>query len=183
MGTARAREADTFSMHRRSHYGLVIGLLVFLIVGETAALHLFLWRHSHAAAFLLSASSISLALWLIRDALALRRHPLRVTDTGLVARVGLRWRTFVPYDAIRSVGPALGSAPSFALKALVLGSADVQILTTRPLEARDPLGRPRQFVARWLTVDEPAALIAALSALTNRHAVATALRQDEPAAT
>src|SRR5207244_1724760 len=70
-------DARTFSMHRRAHYGVIVGVFVFLIAGETALLHLLVAHLSRPAAWLMSVSSVWAALWLIGDAHAVRLQPLR----------------------------------------------------------------------------------------------------------
>src|SRR5262249_2312841 len=104
-----AEDAGTFSMHRRSHYGVVIGVFLFLLGSEAVATHVVVAHWSRGAAWLLSASSVWAALWLIGDAHALRLQPLRVTAEGLAVRVGIRWRTFVPHEALLDICLADGA--------------------------------------------------------------------------
>jgi hypothetical protein len=165
---APPEDARTFSMHRRSHYGVIVGVLIFLIIGESAALHLFVARLSQTAAWLLSASSIWGSLWLIGDAHALRLNPLQLSADGLIVNVGIRWRTFIPYRAIKTVALADGAARTpMTLRATVAGAADVQIVLHRPLQARGLFGRTREFDTLLLTVDRPEALVAALQPLVS----------------
>ncbi len=158
-------DARTFSMHRRCHQALVAGVVVFLILGEAAALHLLVARLSPVTAWVLSASSVWFALWLIGDAHAVRLQPLRLVADGLAVGVGIRWRAFVPYRAIASIEPA-GDAQrgSTTLAATVMRAADVRLVLSHPLEARGPFGRTRRFDALLLTVDRPDELIAAVRA-------------------
>jgi hypothetical protein len=165
-------DARTFSMHRRAHYSTVVGMFVFLIAVETLLLHVLVMHKSHVAAWLLSASSIWCALWLIGAAHSLRLEPLRFADDALVV-TGIRWRARVPYDAIvatTAVGLGDGATRKSAttLDATVLRRADVRLRLSRPLEARGLLGRTRRFDELVLTVDRPDELIAALDAARAR---------------
>jgi hypothetical protein len=160
-----AEDARTFSMHRRSHYSLIVGLLVLLISGESLALHLVLARVSHGAAWLATFSSAWAALWLIGDAHALRLHPLRLGELGLEVRVGIRWRTFIAYGEMSAV-ELVASPPRGpkTLAATVAGAADVRISTARPVRALGLFGRSRSFQQLLLSVDRPAELVDQLNA-------------------
>jgi hypothetical protein len=153
-------DARTFSMHRRAHSALTAGVFLFLMAAESALLHFVIARGSPLAAWLVTASSLWAAVWLIGDVHAMRLQPLRLTAGGLAANVGIRWRTLVPYDAIASVTRDEGGArtPS-TLAATVLRSADVRITLRRPLTARGLFGRTRRFDTLLLTVDRPDELI------------------------
>jgi hypothetical protein len=159
-----AEDARTFSMHRRSHYAAIVGLLVFLILGESVAVHLVLARLSHAAAWLATLSSLWASLWLVGDVHALRLHPLRLGELGLEVRVGIRWQAFIAYADMTAI--ELAASPPrgpTTLAATVAGAADVRITTARPLQARGLLGRRRRFEALLLSVDRPAELVAAMA--------------------
>jgi hypothetical protein len=164
-------DARRFSMHRRSHYAVIVAVLIFLIAVESFALHLAIAPLSRVAAWLLTASSAWGALWLVGDAQALRLERLRLTAAGLVVQIGIRWRTFVPYDALAEVALAAGAprGPT-TLRATVAGAADVRLVVARPLEARGLFGRRRRFDILLLTVDRPEALIAALASARSSSA-------------
>jgi hypothetical protein len=156
------REDDhTFSMHRRAHFSLLVGVFVFLVVGETAALHVLLARWSTTIAWLSTLSSLWLTLWLIGHAQATRLQPLRLRADGLEVAVGIRWRAFVPWRAVQSISAAAGEprAPG-TLRATVGAVADVRLVLKETLEARGLLGRVRRFDTLLLTVDRAEELIA-----------------------
>lgn len=164
-----AEDERTFSVHRRSHYGLVVGVLLFAIAGETAGLHVVLARVWPAVAWGATLLSAWGALWLVGDAHAVRLRPIRLTDTSLVVELGIRWRIVVPYDAIAAVAPAASPRRGpRTLAATVAGAADVHLTLSRPLEARGLLGRTRRCDELLLSADRPEALIAALAAATRR---------------
>jgi hypothetical protein len=157
-----AEDERTFSMHRRSHFGVLVGVFIFLMAGEGTALHVLLLRWSQAAAWISSGSTLWLALWLCGDAQALRLQPLRIGDDALEVLVGIRWRTRIPWSAVREVGLADGSpAGPGTLKATAAGAADVKLRLHHPLEAHGLFGRVRQFDALLLSVDRPAEFVAA----------------------
>jgi hypothetical protein len=156
-------DARTFSVHRRRPHAVLVGVLVFLMAVESTLLHVVVSRSAPAMAWVLSGSSLWLALWLVGDAHALRLQPLVLGADALEVRVGVRWRVRVPYAAIaRVVGPdepAVGAT----LPGTVMRAADLQIVLSRPLEARGALGRTRRFETLRLSVDRVEEFRAALA--------------------
>jgi hypothetical protein len=144
-------DEQTFSLRARQHATL-IGLFVFLIFGESALLHLIVSRWSPMWAWISTALSSWGALWLVGDAHALRTQPLRILDEGISLNLGVRWKIFVPKDAIASVGIP-DDRP--ALKATVLGRKDVLIRTNRKLIASGLFGRKKEFDALVISLDRP----------------------------
>jgi membrane protein YdbS with pleckstrin-like domain len=163
---ATPREDErTFTMHRRSHHALIVGVLLFCVAGETIGLHLVLAHWSSVGAWIATLLSVWGALWIVGDMHAVRLRPLRLAADGLVIELGIRWRTFVPYDAIRSVAAAASPRRGpRTLAATVVGAADVHVTLSRPLEARGILGRSKRFDEILLSADRPEVLIAALRA-------------------
>jgi hypothetical protein len=144
-------DEKTFSL-RAGQYATVIGLFVFLIAAETSILHLIVSRWSPLGAWITTGLSLWGALWLIGDAHALRMQPLRISDDGIAINLGVRWKIFIPKDAIASIG-----APdeTRALQATVLGRKDVLIRTHRKLTAIGLFGRKREFDALVISLDRP----------------------------
>lgn len=163
---ATPREDDrTFTLHRRSHYAVIVAVLLFAVAGETAGLHVILAQWSRVAAWIATLLSVWGALWILGDMHAVRLRPLRLADDGLVIELGIRWRAFVPYDAIHAV--AVAASPRRGprtLAATVVGAADVHVTLCRPLEARGLLGRTKRFDEVLLSADRPEAFIEALRA-------------------
>jgi hypothetical protein len=164
---APVEDAQTFSMHRRKHQAVLVGVFLFLIAIESLILHVMIARFSVGAAWVASASSLWLALWLLGDLHALRLHPLRLAPDGVIVQVGIRWRVFVPYREIAEVAPA-GDSRS-GLRATVGRGADVRIVTRRPLEARGLFGRTCLFDALLLTVDRPDAFVSEVASRSSRR--------------
>lgn len=160
-GWFRRAPRDGFAMHRRKHRAAIIALLVGMIAVETAGLHVVLAGWSAPLAWLSTASSAYLALWMIADLHVLRLAPLRVTPTAVLGAVGVRWRLDIPRDAIAAVTP-IDAVPTGALAAIV-GEPTVLLTLSRPIEVRGLLGRRRTATAIALTIDDPDAFIAALS--------------------
>ena len=89
-------------MHRRSHHALIVGVLLFAVAVESAALHWLVARGSRRG--LDPHHLVDLGRPVAgRDMHAVRLRPLRLTGDGLAIHLGIRWRAFVPYDAIRAV--------------------------------------------------------------------------------
>jgi hypothetical protein len=166
---ATPREDDrTFTVHRRSHYSVIVAVLLFAMAGETVGLHVILAHWSRVAAWIATLLSVWGALWIVGDMHATRLRPLRLAQGGLVIELGIRWRAFVPYDAIRSVAPAASPRRGpLTLRATVVGAADVHMQLRRPLEARGLLGRTKQFDEILLSADRPEAFTEALRARTS----------------
>lgn len=172
LGRSTPREdARTFAMHRRNHYGALVGVVLFLLAVESTLLHVVVLRWSTPAAWLATASSVWLALLLLGDANAVRLQPLRLAAEGLHVAVGVRWSMVIPYDAIATVGTADGSTPRSptTLRATVGGAPTIALRLSRPLEARGLFGRVRQFETLLLTVDRPEELIAASMAASTTN--------------
>jgi hypothetical protein len=130
---------------------------------ESVGVHLLVARASTAAAWILTLLSLWGALWLLGDMHAVRLRPLRLAEAGLIVAVGIRWRAFVPYDAIRGVasGDPLASGPS-RLAATVTSAVDLTLSLDREVEAHGLFGRRRRFLELALSVDRPEALARAL---------------------
>jgi hypothetical protein len=158
-------DARTFSMHRRSHYGTVVGVFLFLMAGESAGLHFLLLRWSAIAAWISTISTLWLGVWMVGDAQALRLQPLRIGDDALELAVGIRWRARIPWSAVREVALADGAALTRrTLKATAAGAADVRIALHHPLEAHGLFGQVRQFDALLVSVDRAPEFVAAAAA-------------------
>lgn len=92
-----------FSYHRRSGYAAIAGVLLLVLITETAALHLLLQRWSALAAWIFTGLSIYGAFWLLGDYHAMRLHPIVLTREFLYLRMGLRWRATVPLAEIINI--------------------------------------------------------------------------------
>jgi hypothetical protein len=145
----------------------VAGVIGFLVVVESVAMHVVLAMWSPVVAWVASASSAYLLVWLIGDLHAIRLHPVAVVGTVLHVRLGVRWRAKVAIDQIVSI-EAVRTVPGGAVN-LALMDPTVLLTLRSPIELRGLLGMRRSGDRIALTIDEPAQLIAAV------HAAAAAL--------
>jgi hypothetical protein len=165
-----AENERRYSMHRHASHGTIIAVFLFLIFLDSAATHFVVAQHTVLVAWLLNASSVWLALYLVADAHAARLRPLELDGDGLVFSVGMRWRGFVPYAKMRSVSTSkVHYRDKQTLRATVVGAGDLSIELTEPLEAHGPFGLRKRATCLVLTVDRPAELAAALQREIEAH--------------
>jgi hypothetical protein len=163
-GWFRRPPADGYSFHRACRWTIVVGTLSFLLVVETAGLHVLISRWSPLAAWIATGLSIYALLWIAGDTHALRLSRLRVTPEALLVEIGLRWRAVVPLAAIASVAPLdarLPKAPD-VLRGELLHPA-VLVTLREPVRARGPLGTVRSVTSISLGLDDPAGFRRALA--------------------
>jgi len=156
----------TFTYHRRVAYGAIVAALLFVLAAETIGLHLLLQRWSPAAAWVLTVLSIYSAFWLLGLYQAVRLRPIRVEEDGLLIRIGLKWRVWVPFVDVAAIeilrGGTVLPKRKDLLRAVVLGDARYLLRLARPLTAEGPYGIRRQVEQIAFTVDEPQRFEAAL---------------------
>jgi hypothetical protein len=95
-----------FTVHRNSGWSLYAGVLIFLTLVETSAVHVVLMTYASAtAAWIVSALSVYTALWFVGDVLALRQGGVILRAAELELRIGVRWRGRIPWRLIESIEP------------------------------------------------------------------------------
>ncbi len=156
----RKPTSGAFTVHRNSGWALYAGVLVFLVLVETAALHVVLAMYASAVvAWIATALSIYSALWFVGDVLALRHGGAIVGERALELRIGVRWRGTIPWRAIASVtGPGASRATDIS----ILG-ANVVLELREPCELVGLLGRRRMATAIALSIDDREAFVSAVS--------------------
>jgi hypothetical protein len=159
-GWFRRPRRGAFSM-RSTGWLTIAGLIGFLVIGETVATHLLLAMWSPLVAWIATASSAYLLLWLIGDAQAIRLHPVAITGATLRVSIGIRWRAAIPLSAIASV-TEVRVVPDGAMN-LALMEPTVLVTLRAPAEIRGLLGRRRHADRLALTIDDPKAFIAAVA--------------------
>lgn len=147
---------------RSTGWMLFAGVIGFLIVVETAAAHIALVMWKPWIAWLSTVSSAYMLLWLIGDAQAIRLYPIAIADGALRVRVGIRWRATIALADIASVTESR-SVPDGALSLAVL-EPTVLVTLRAPVEVVGLVGIRRRADRIALTIDEPAAFIAAIAA-------------------
>lgn len=161
---------------RGARSGAVTSLLAMLVLVETGTLHLLLVRFAPALAYALSATSMTLLVWLIADYGAMGRAAVVVEATQIHFRIGRRLRATIPLAQIveakhptwlevgaaapKFLNPTKPSAPT-----VLFVFATPQIVTIL-----DALRRPIQRLG--IHVDDTAAFLAALQ---ERHSLAGTL--------
>lgn len=159
-GWFRRPQRGAMSM-RSTGWLTYVGVIGFLVVVETAVTHFLLaamW--SPIAAWVATATSAYLLLWLIGDAQAIRLHPVAIDGEKLRVMVGVRWRAAIPLTAIASV-TEIRSVPDGALN-LALLEPTVLVTLREPVVVRGLLGRRRRADRLALTIDDPKAFAAAV---------------------
>lgn len=160
-----ARTGSWFTVHRTGGWPLYASVLIFLVLVETAAVHVALSAYVSAAlAWVITAASIYIALWLVGDVLALRHSGVEVGGRDLVLAIGVRWRGRVPWSAVRSI-ERVTAAPTGAVDASILG-ANVVVHLAGPHTLHGLFGRDREAIAIALSIDEPDAFVRAATAAT-----------------
>jgi hypothetical protein len=155
------RPRPGFAM-RSTGWLLYVGVFGFLIVVETAAAHIALVMWKPVIAWIATISSAYALVWLAGDAHAIRLYPVVVAGGTLRVTVGVRWRAAIPLADIASVTET-HNVPDGALS-LALIEPTVLVTLRAPVEVIGLLGRRRRADRIALTIDDPAAFIAAVAA-------------------
>ena len=152
-------DSSSFSYHRTVGYGAVVAAVIVAVCVETLGVHLLLRQWSSVAAWILTGLSVYALVWLIGDTHAIRLRPIRLSDTTLHLRLGLRWTIDVPVESIERIGaPAEGALPRRTpgyLKLVMLGAPNCRIELSSPVAAAGPYGLSRQVTTIDLHADEP----------------------------
>lgn len=145
-----------FSYHRRSGYAAIAGVLLLVLITETAALHLLLQRWSLFAAWIFTGLSIYGAFWLLGDYHAMRLHPIVLTREFLYLRMGLRWRATVPLAEIINIqnfNPREKRTADY-LRLTVFGDPRFVIRCKQPVTVQGLFGIKRKVHRIGLAVDD-----------------------------
>ncbi len=160
----RRPAGGAFTVHRNAGWPLYTGVLVFLVLVETAAMHVVLATYGHGTlAWVATALSIYTALWFIADVLALRHGGAIAGEHALELRIGVRWRGTIPWHAIAAVGAPTADAVDLS----ILG-ANVGLVLGAPCELRGLLGRRRTAHAIALSIDDREAFVTRVAAAVAR---------------
>jgi hypothetical protein len=155
------RPRPGFAM-RSTGWLLYAGVIGFLVVVETAAAHIALAMWEPVIAWISTISSAYALVWLAGDAHAIRLYPVAIAGDTLRVMIGVRWRAAIPLADITSV-TEVHSAPDGALS-LALLAPTVLITLRGPVEVVGLLGRRKRADRIALTIDDPRAFIAAVTA-------------------
>ncbi|MEO8844769.1 MAG: hypothetical protein ABI591_23480 [Kofleriaceae bacterium] len=158
------KPAPAFTVHRLNGWSLYAGVFAFLVLVETAVVHIVLVHYvSVIAAWIVTGLSIYSAAWLIGDALALRHGGLVISDGELTITIGARWRTTVALADIIAVEPA-GAAD---LDLSILG-ANAVLRLRHPVRVDGLFGRVRHPASIALSIDDLPGFTAAIASASRR---------------
>ena len=150
--------------------GAVTGLLIMLIAVETGTLHVLLVRFVPLLAYALSATSLSLLLWLIADYRALGRAAVAVESTELRIAIGRRLRAAIPRAriaaALNPTWQQLGAAAPRYLNPTKPATPNVLLVFDSPQQVTLLDALQRQITRLGLHLDDPAGFIAAVTSST-----------------
>jgi hypothetical protein len=154
--------------HRGARSAALTGTFAFLVIAETAAVHLAIFRRAPVlAAALTLASALALVLF-FRDYTSMGALFSTLTERELRLRVGLRASADIPRGAIASaISPSWRDRPASRNRAFLDPTApaepNVLLRFREPLTIRVLGGRRRGITTLLLWVDRPEELLAALS--------------------
>ena len=155
-----ALQGDAFTCHRKSGWGALLGVLIFLIGVEGMAVHFALTSWNVYAAWIWNAFDLYLILWVLADYQAMRLRPLLLTETTLVARLGLRWSGKIGLENIVSVVPfsekEAQSGGGNYQKIALLSDPEFLITLKDPVVFSGLLGRTKRVRRVGVRVDDPA---------------------------
>jgi len=158
------RGGTVVTHHREAGWFGVLGALLVVFVGEGLAVHLILdslgWR---TAAWLLTASHLYGAMWLIGDAQALRLRPTLVTPDGIDLRLGLRWRARIDRATVEKVEVCSADPAADELVLAVIGPAEVRIVLREPVVVHGLFGLTRSTTRLRVQADDAAGFVRALT--------------------
>lgn len=149
-----APKGDRFTYHKESGYFAFLGVILFALVVETAIFHLLLMQWSNVAAWILTGLSIYSLFFVLGDFNAIKKRPMYFTETGLMVRVGLRWRVFIPFEEIASVELRIPDKEKeeFA-NFIVAGQANTVINLKSEVTAKGLYGFKKTFTKLALNMD------------------------------
>ncbi len=120
--------AKTFTTYKDSSYPAIWGVLSFIIVIETFAMHLALNQWSTTAAWIMTFLSIYSLLFFIADFIAVIKRPVTIYKEQLILRTGIRWRIVTKKENILSVERVKNDIEADAFKGAVLKSSSNLLL-------------------------------------------------------
>ncbi len=149
-------KATAFTIYKKSAYGTVIAVFVFVMLLETIILHIVLAKWSLVLAWILTSLSIYGIFFLFGDFNAIRSRPVLVTNQKLIIRTGIRWFLEVDLSNIESLkfSPSIAELSKKRLKTEVLGSANVLLQLKKPVIANTYYGIKKETKTVSLFVDE-----------------------------
>src|SRR5205823_13106530 len=140
---------EGFTTYKRAGWIAIYFALAIVIVGEGIPLHFVLPRGWAIASLVLHVYTL---LWLLGDLRAMQLRPITVSDKTLHLRIGLKWEADIPLSEIESVELTHRAE---GRKLAVLGSPNIVLRLSEPIEFRGLFGIRRMERVVSLQVDEP----------------------------
>ncbi len=163
---SRPAGAAAFTYHKKSGYGMLAGVLIFVIAVETSLLHFLLKPHVPLLAWLLTALSLYGVIFILADLNAARLRPIHMDARSLAVRVGLRWRCRIPLSdiaGVEAVTLSMENREGF-LNGVLVGNGNVILILSRPAFAVGFYGMRKRFDRIALAVDDAGSFLSALKA-------------------
>lgn len=150
-----APKGERFTYHKESGYFAFLGVVLFALVAETAIFHLLLMQWSNVAAWILTGLSIYSVFFVLGDFNAIRKRPMYFREDGLMVRIGLRWRVFIPFSEVESVELRIPdkNKEEFA-NFIVVGEANTLINLRSEVTAKGLYGFKKTFSKLALNMDD-----------------------------
>jgi len=148
----------SFGYHRKTVYLAIVAVVMLAVFAELFGMHLLISLWSPVVAWIVTALSLYAVLWLIGDAHAIRLRPIRLTETMLFLRVGIRSTIDVPLESIDEFGAVNAGLPRSTpgyLKAVLLGGPNFRVELNTPVDALGPYGLTMEAKTIDVHVDEP----------------------------
>ncbi|MEP1095096.1 MAG: hypothetical protein ABJG78_08300 [Cyclobacteriaceae bacterium] len=95
--------ANEFTYHKESSIRILLGVFIFIILVETAVIHILLQEWSVVAAWFLTGLSVYTAFQLFAILKSVSRRPICICEKKLILRHGLLSETEIPIEQIRSI--------------------------------------------------------------------------------
>ncbi|WP_284641624.1 hypothetical protein [Paenibacillus silviterrae] len=153
------REAQAFTVHRKSNSVLWTMLLLKLSLLEGFGVHLLLMQYSEWAAWIATLLHAPVIVWLVASCRALRLQPVLLLTDRLILRHGLSLDAEVPIASIETVETARELEVPKELKncsaVTALDQPNLRLRLSEQVQVRTLLGLYRKVTIIDAAIDEP----------------------------
>lgn len=152
-----ANKTQSYTVHQKTGYIAVMGVLIVVSMVEIFSVHLLLVRWSLLAAWVLSFLSLYGMLFLFADINAMRKRNTYLVGGKLHVHIGLRWNVCIPLYLIKDIvlEPTIPSdVPNTLLQAQSIGSPNILLILDKKLTADGYYGFQKNFDQISLSIDQ-----------------------------